>query len=708
MPDLLFEIGTEELPSWYVTQGREALASGVSALLSEARIGFESLRSFGTPRRLAVIVSGVAQNSDRVLERRRGPAESAGYGVDGQLSKAALAFAAAAGVAPESLTVEETERGRYLFATREVGGQPVREILPSLLGRVVTELPAPRKMRWADVDAQFVRPVAWLVALLDGEVLPVEAAGQQAGRSTFGHRFLAPGALELATPSEYERALEEAQVMPAEEERRAETWRQVGEVAGREGLKPLPNEELLSEVANLVEMPVPVLGAFDDDYLELPEEVLVTVMIHHQRYFPLRFQDGRLANRFVSISNNRVPDESVIRSGYEKVLDGRLHDAAFFWRSDRAKSLSQHAWDLSGIQFHKELGSMADKVSRVGDTARRLAVRLKLPESAKDVLEQALPVFRADLGTDMVFEFPELEGVMARAYALAEGLSPEVGQALEDGVRPKGPEDGLPVSDAGALLSIADRADKLIGFFAVGRRVTGSADPYGLRRDALALVRVMTARGWALAPRELLEVASEPYRGGRVVVDGKVLAEVEAFLWDRLASLLSTEGMSVQQVRAATAGGPAFITAAHRAHLLKALERESGFPELLTLYKRAANLAEKAPVGTAVDVGLFATELERPLFESVTRAREGVGELLDLARENLGSWDPGRDQPGQLPALGAAMAKVLDMKEPLDRFLDNVLVMVDDEAVRENRLTLLREVRDSLRPLGHLEELTGG
>lgn len=706
MPDLLFEIGTEELPSWYVTQGRDALVAAAGSAFDNARLSYRSIRGFATPRRLAVLVEGLAARSERRSEKRRGPPESAAF-QDGQPTRAALGFAETNGVDAHELTVEDTDRGRYVFATREVGDVAAADLLPAILGALVENLPAPRKMRWGEVATAFVRPVAWLVALLDEQVIELEVAGQTSGRRTRGHRFLAPDDIDLARPDDYLPALRDAYVLADVEERAGATWDAVVSAAAAQGLEPVADDALLAEVTSLVEAPFAVLASFDEGYLELPDEVLATVMIHHQRYFPVTRENGPLAARFVSVSNNKVPDPAIIRDGYEKVLAGRLYDARFFWNADRAKTLSQHAWALSGIQFHSSLGSMADKVARVDDTARSLAEVLDLNADEQEALDQALPIYRADLGTGMVFELPELEGVMARAYASAEGLAEIVGQALEDGVRPKGPDDRLPVSRVGAVLSTADRLDKLLGFFAAGKRGSGSADPFGLRRDALGLVRILNSQGWEQTPAVLLEAAARSYGKASVSVDEQVMAGVEKFLWDRVASLLAEEGLDVHTVRAARADGPPVIVAARRAHLLRALSSEPEFPSLTRLYKRAANLGDRAPEDLPINPKLFEVAEEAPLNRALPLARKGIAGLMEIARRSLAPWDLGRSPNGRLESLESALAQVLLLKEPLDAFLDNVLVMVDEDGLRRNRLALLREVRDTFRPLGTLEELEG-
>lgn len=707
MATLLFEVGTEELPSWYVTQGREALADLLVERLAGARLAHGAVASFATPRRLAVRVVGVAEASERRVERRRGPAASVAFGEDGVPTKAGEGFARGQGVAPEALQVEETEKGAYVFAEVETGGVPVHEVLPALLEGVVRDLPAPRKMRWGDVqDVTFVRPIAWLLARLGEEILPVSVAGLEAGGVSRGHRFHAPGGVEVTGADGYVDALRDARVLVDPVERREATVRAIEAVAAAEGLTPVWDGALLDEVIDLVEWPVAILGRFDARYLALPDEVLATVMIHHQRFVPLRSEDGAIADRFVGISNTEVTDPAVVRAGYEAVLDGRLYDARFFWDADKGKTLAQHAWALDGIGFQKELGSMADKVTRLGEVAGGVADALGLPADAREALDAALPLFRADLATDMVYELPELEGVMARAYAREEGQPEAVAQALLDGVRPVAPGAELPEGAAGAVIAAVDRADTLLGFFALGKRPTGSADPFGLRRAAGALARIAVSQAWHLPLRDLLELVAAGYDEGPVTIDGGVLAEVEGFIWDRAASLLAEEGVGVTQVRAAVAGHPSVVLAARRAHLLQALAGSEPFAQLQELYKRAANLAENASEGVAVDPERFEAPEAEALHARLADARAGVDALMAGLAEQLPAWALGSG-PVAVPDPSGALPSVLALKDPLDRFLDDVLVMVDDLAVRANRLALLREVRDVLRGLGALEELAG-
>lgn len=622
MATLLFEIGTEELPSWYVTQGREALELLTRERLEAAGLAYEGLKGFATPRRLAVQVAGLADTSPVRELLQRGPAASAAFDASGAPTKAAVGFARANGVDPSELFVQETEKGAYVFFRKRVGGEAARDLLPPLLAALVRDLPAPRKMRWGEVETPFLRPVAWLVALLDDAVLPVTAAGVTAGRTTRGHRFLREAPVALEHAEAYEGALERAAVIADPEKRRAATLRAACEAAQQGGLELVCDPELLDEVANLIEIPVAILGSFDERYLSLPDEVLATTMIHHQRFFPTRRPGGSLAPSFVGVSNNDVPDKAVVRRGYEGALNPRLFDASFFWEADRSRSLSQHAWGLSGIGFHKGLGTVADKVARTHVAATALAKLVGLEEPERAALEGALPVFKADLSTQMVGELPELEGVIGRAYALAEGYPPEVAAVLEHGVRPVKAGGPLPSSRAGAVLALADRLDKLLGFFALKQRPSGSADPFGLRRDALAVARILNAQGWRVPLGEFVRTAAAGLaEAKKPPLTDEVIAEVEAFIWDRVTGLLEAEGVRPALARAVIADGPPVITAARRAHLLRALSADPEFAQLLQLYKRAANLAKQGAEDADINPKRFSSPYEAPLYDAIPPPR---------------------------------------------------------------------------------------
>ena len=710
MPDLLFEIGTEELPDWYQEPAADALGRLLQTALTSAGVSHGAVTCYSTPRRLAVGIRDVAEVSTKRTEKRRGPPAAAGYDGDGQPTRAARGFASANGVPVEELTVESTGRGDYLYALVETGGEDTAALLPGLLARLVRELPAPRKMHWGEVEDAFVRPVAWLLARFGGDVVHFSAAGRDSGGTTRGHRFLADRELEVSGPAGYVPVLEEARVLADRAVRRQLVVDSVRALADRHGFTPDRQPALEDEVTGLVEYPFPLFGEFADGYLELPEQVLTTVLISHQRFFPLRRPDGTLAPAFIGVSGTEVPDTAVVRKGYEQVLEGRLHDAQFFWDADRQKSLAQHAWGLSGIGYQRELGSMADKVTRVGVLARELAAATGLDDEAAETLRAAVPLHRSDLATGMVFEFPELEGVMAEAYALAEGLPAPVALVLREGILPAGPHSPLPESAAGTVLAVAEKLEKLVGFMSIGRRPTGSADPFGLRRDGIGLVRLLNRSDWRLPAAELVNLAGPVFAGSGTEVGAEAAAEAVQFLGERLSGLLQEEGLPVRVIRAALGAGRPVTETSRRAHLLSALLHSADFGELAELYKRAANIAKEVEPGSEPKEDLLEAAEGKALHAALPDAEQAVTDLLDLTRATLTPWDVGSGPAGreELEAgIGEPLQRLLGLKEPLDDFLDNVHVLVDDRSVRRNRLRLLGRTRDVLQRLGDLSELEG-
>ncbi|WP_287418276.1 glycine--tRNA ligase subunit beta [Oceanithermus sp.] len=694
--NLLFEIGTEELPAAYVPRALADLERLAAERLEAARLSFEKIETYATPRRLALVVRGLPETSARVEEERRGPPERAAF-KDGQPTPAATGFARKAGVEVAELTVKDG----YVWARVVHEGEPAAHILPGLLAGLVRDLPAPKKMIWGAGDGPFVRPVRWLVARLDGEVLPVEVFNVAAGKTSRGHRFLAPGEVEVDAGS-YRDALYRAHVVADVAQRRERVVLEAATLALSEGYEAVLPEDLVEEVTHLVEWPVAVMGSFSQRYLELPDEVLATVMIQHQRFFPVRVPGERLTNRFIGVSGHQPPDLDVVRSGYEQVLEGRIYDAYFFWTEDLKTPLAKHHQKLAGINFQRGLGTMADKADRVREAAAGLAGRLPLDEN---VLREAAALFKADLPTQMVYEFPELEGVMARAYAEKQGIDARVARALEDAVRPTGPDAPLPETPEGALLAALDRADTLVGFFHLGKKPSGSADPYGLRRAAAGLVRILGRTGWDLPLEDVLKAAAAAYRARGLQVAPEAVAAARAFAEERLESLLTEAGLPTLAVRAAQKA-PSVYGQMLRARLIYELMQRPEFAELTRLYKRAANLASQSKSDREPDPARFETEEEARLFEALRPTRQAVAELLERGASLLPPWDPAAPLPQvDLTPLAEPLAQILALAGALDPFMDHVLVMVDDAAVRENRLALLRGVRDALGELGALELL---
>lgn len=688
MSKLLFEIGTEELPAFYVDEGRDALGQLLSERLNAARLSFDSIQLFSTPRRLAACVHGLATEQPRLETARRGPSIKAG-------EKAVQGFAKSLGLDPASLTQQDG----YFYAQVVEEGQPAAQLLPELLAQVVRDLPANRKMRWGSItDCTFVRPVAWLVALLEDAVLPVQVAGLTAGRSTRGHRFLSPDTFDIISPTSYAEQLRAAYVLANQEERRAAVV-QAAEAALLAGQTLYHNDDLRDEIVNLVEYPVGFLGHYDQKYLALPDEVLAETMIVHQRYFPVK-QGDALTHAFVVISNNKVPDVSVPMVGYVKVLDGRLSDAKFFWDHDIAKPLTEHRQRLAGMAFQKGLGTLLDKADRVAQLSQTYAQQLQAQVAQ---VRQASGLFKADVASQMVYEYADLAGVMGRCYAEYAGVPAEVAQLLEDGTFPVTAEARLPRTLEAASLSLADRLDTLVGFFSVGKVPSGSADPFGLRRLGIGAVRVLAAFGIEVPVRDLLQLAADSYAQQGVTVSAESLDQLEAFLWDRFASLQDAAGYTPQQVRAARAVSDHFYAAAWRTALLSNMSGEADFADLAALYKRAANLSKDTEAGEVL-ANLAEKDSESALIAALPNLQSAVVALQAAAQATYRPWDLAEPAVAA-QSLEEAVRAVSAIKPLLDHFFTEVMVMVDQAEVRQNRLNLLAAVRDAVRGLAALEML---
>ncbi len=710
MPALLFEIGTEEIPTKDVQDAKEALARLVAEGLDAAQIDYGKIKRFATPRRIAIYIPELAAKSRIRFEKRRGPPVSEAIDDQGNYKKAALAFAEANNIEAKALRQEETEKGSYMVASIAQGSVNSQDVLRNLLKDVIEEIPATRKMRWGNNGIAFTRPIRWFCAMLDTEIIDFQCVSLESSNLTYGHKFLSNDAIALNQASDYLEVLAEHHVLADVEQRRSITWQAVQKTAQDNDLRSVYDKQLLDAVTNLVEYPFPILGSFDPNYLDLPEGVLITVMIHYQRYFPLRDSKGNLAPYFVSISNNKVEDESVLKQGYEQVLKGRLYDALFFWKSDRRKSLSQHAWGLSGIRFEKDLGTIADKVSRISESALRLADFLEIAEEDQALLQAALPIFRADLNTQMVFELPELEGVMAKAYALEEGISSEVADILEQGIRPRSSSSWLPTTKAAAILAVCDRLDTLLGFFAVGKRPRGSADPFGLRRDGQAVARILNNQGWPITLEQLCELVAESYNEA-IDISEETQQKVIDFVWHRVRNLLSEESIRPALVSAAIEDKPPIILAARRSHLLETLSKQEDFNDLLSLYKRAANITSNSTINPEdlqeINAKRFESGFEHELYSAIHESEGALERLFHNVNQQLTPWDLGQGPINQLQNLEEDLNAVITMKAPLDDFFDNVMVNVENDKIRRNRLSLLTKAREVLKQLGELEMVEG-
>lgn len=669
---LLFEIGMEECPARFIDAAMVDLQELARQAFLAHRLQWEAMHAYATPRRLTLYVDGLATRQTDLEDKVKGPPAKAAYDEAGAPTRAAIGFAAGQGVPVESLQVEETPGGAYVVAIKREPGRPAIDVLPEILTGIVLNLRFPKSMRWGEGSLRFARPIRWLVALFGDDEVPFEIEGVTAGRSTWGHRTLADMPITLTGPDEYvERLKGEGKVMVDVEARRAEVWRQVQAVAESVGGRVEGHDELLKEVTHLLEWPTALYGSFDADFLAVPEEILTTTMKEQQKYFPVYGPDGKLMPLFVTVRNGDDTALDVVRAGNEKVLAARLQDAKFFFEEDLKVPLADRVEGLKSVLFQEQLGSVYDKVERVRRIVDRAGAALN--DDQRRQLDRAAYLAKADLLTQVVYEFPELQGTMGGRYARHFGEEEEVATAIEEHYLPRHAGDRLPQSVVGALLSIADKIDTIVGCFGVGLLPTGSTDPYALRRQALGIIRIMLSHELSITLRELVDMALAEYAA--IVPDHKATAAaVMEFFAGRLKNLLLEQGLRVDLVDAALGLGVDDVRAAvGRATALNRAAETDGFADQTAAFHRAANLAGKGR-GDEVDPALFETDEERELWETV-RALEGEVR----ARADAGEFE-------------AALRSLAGVRGAVDAFFQSVLVMAKEERVRENRLALLKNV----------------
>jgi glycyl-tRNA synthetase beta chain len=649
VPELLLEIGCEELPARAAPGALAQLGARTSALLQELRLGGGAPRLFGTPRRLGVWVADVAERQPDTEEWVRGPARGAAFDAEGRPTPAALGFARAQGVAVADLAVRAVGDREYVFALRRSPGRPALAVLGERLPALVTGLEFPKSMRWGSLDIRFGRPIRWLLALLDDEVVPFTLGEVRSGRVSFGHRSLHPGAVEVARPADYPAALAAAGVV-ADPEERARRIRDGCRRAAAGVGRPRTDPDLLAEVTWLVEHPYPFLGSFPEEALAVPEPVLVEVMRVQQRYFPVEAEDGRLLPRFCGVRDGDGEHLAQVVAGNERVLRARFADARFFYEEDRRRPLAERAGELHRVLFAEGLGTLADKAARLAELATHL-----LPAGG-EALRRAALLCKADRLTHLVTEFPELEGTMGAHYAERDGEPAEVVAAIAEHVLPRAAGGELPRSERGRALALADRLDNLAGHFLAGHAPTGSQDPFGLRRQAIAALRILA--DWELDLGEAAAFAMRLY--GR----DDALPDLLAFLRARLRGLMEEAGHRYDAVEAVLAKPEWRVPVLWgRLRELEALLASPLAADVLTVYRRAANLSAKLEGDAAVDPELLATDEERALWRALQQAQ-------------------GRPHAEAVAGLRPA----------LDALLERVLIMAPERELRRNRLALLAAV----------------
>ncbi|KAA6187481.1 glycine--tRNA ligase subunit beta [Thiohalocapsa marina] len=673
---MLVEIGTEELPPTALKRLSEAFADQLSTQLTEQRIGHGNLERFAAPRRLAVIIQDVQVRQPDQETLRRGPALAAAFDAQGQPSKAALGFARSCGVEVDALDREQTDKGEWLCFRQQATGERTLTLLPALVEAALGRLPIPRRMRWGDGDAEFVRPVHWVCGLLGAEPVPGRVLGLDIGTGSRGHRFHHPDRVQIPRPEAYAEALRAASVEPSLELRRQAIREQVLQLAASvHGHADLP-DDLLDEVAALCEWPTALLGRFDADFLQVPAEVLIETMQKNQKYFPVFDDTGALMPWFITIANIRSRDPDLVRAGNERVIRPRFADARFFWEQDRKTPLADRRDALGSVVFQHKLGSLLDKSRRVAGLSRHIAGLLDYDQ---DEAERAAELAKCDLVTAMVGEFASLQGTMGRYYAQHDGERPGVVAAMEEQYLPRHAGDRLPTSDAGRTLALADKLDTLVGIFAIGQRPTGVKDPYGLRRAAIGVLRILIETPLALDLKDLLWQAAFGYRG--VVEAEDAVTQVFDYMMERLPGYYGDMGVAAEVVDAVLSLGPQVPSDIDRRILAVAAFRQLEAAEALSAAnKRIRNILKKSGDGIAADIDTTVRP-EGLQEEAERRLAQGVEQM----RARLAPMHAAQDYEGMLRTLAG-------LREDVDQFFDQVMVMTDDAELRRNRLALLRSL----------------
>ena len=683
--DLLLEIGCEELPASFVDAALRALPDLLKKRLSDLRLTHGAIRPLGTPRRLAVLIAGVAERQPDLEEEVTGPPVKAAF-KDGAPTKAAEAFASKIGGTVADLRRVETPKGEYLVGTRREAGKLASALLPEALAQIATAIPFRKSMRWGAGDFAFGRPIHWIITLFGEDVLDVEVAGVKSGRVTYGHRFLAPGALTITSAGAYVDALRGAHVLVDTEERARVMRDRLLEAAKGAGGTLIEDDFLIEENLSLVEEPHVIVGGYGEEFLELPERVIVAVAKGHQRYFNVRGPDGKLLPKYLSVVNTAEKPEN-IRRGNDRVMRARLSDARFFYREDLKVPLAERRTKLAGIVFQKRLGTVLGKAERIERLARELGLLLQLPEPTIMAAVSGAHVAKCDLVSLMVGEFPELEGEMGRAYALAQGTSPDVADVIREHYQPKGAQDATPPSDAGALVSIADRLDTIVGCFAIGLTPTGAADPYGLRRACLGILRTVLDRGFDLRISDAFRAAYDGYGGVSLDLGpGELGDKLGDFFTERLRGLLEAKLPSDAVAAALPVASDRPIDARARATALAGLDAETR-ARVGEVFKRATNIAAGAPAGEPTPPRVEDHASERAVHDGYLAL---AAKLVDLRR--------GGDHAGSL-------REVASFAPLLHRYFLDVYVMTDDIPVRENRLRLMRAISETCATIARLELL---
>ena len=689
MNELLYEIGVEELPSGYIHPAAEALKDGVLSRLSGLGVTFGDVSAYATPRRLALSIKNLPDTRPQRTVKHYGPPAKAAYDSNGALTRAGAGFAKSKGVDASTLKTEKTDKGEYLCVEIQEGGEPLRDILADTLSQVTLSLSFPKSMTWGNGGVSFARPIRWVVAVFGGKPVEMTVGGINAGAMTTGHRFMSSGQIGVTGREDYLSSLRENSVLADVEERKRTILSQAKAQAEKHGASLVEDDELLETVAYITEWPVPLWGSFDKEFLALPEELLVTTMKHHQKMFAVKGADGKVTNGFIGVSNTATPNADAIVAGYRRVLRARLSDAKFFFDEDRKKPIGYFNDKLKDAVYQKKLGTMADKAKRVTALAEYIT-GVAAPES-KDVAIRSAELCKFDLTTQMVFEFPELQGVMGREYARHSGEAEEVCLAIYEHYLPKGAGGELPSTLAGAIVGVADRMDSIVGCFGIGLIPSGAQDPFALRRNALGIIQlVFNKLTRPVSLGALIDMAVEGYGGKLDMKPAEIKEKVQEFFAGRLKSLWMQGGAPHDVADAALSSGFDDLEDANlKAGAVTELKKRDFFEPLAVTFKRVANISG-GHVAKAISPELFEKPIEGELFGEIEKVEKSVLPLI-ASKEYL-----------------KALERISDLRPVVDRFFDEVMVMAEDANVRDNRLSLLARLSGLFGKIADFSKIVAG
>lgn len=669
--ELFLEIGTEEIPAGFIPRAMAEMEAMITRELTAARLGFGEVRTVATPRRLALVVRDMPAMQPDAEVTATGPSKKAAFDAEGKPTKAAEGFARGQGVDVSALKIVETEKGEYLAVTKLETGRPTHELLAEILPTLVANIPFKKSMRWGNQDVRFARPIHWIVALFDGVVVPFTFGSIESGSISRGHRFMANTSFPVRDFNHYLEECERHFVIVDPERRKETIRRETHRVAKASGGHLLPDEELLEQVTYLVEYPSAVLGTFSKDFLVVPKEVLITSMRSHQRYFSIVDESGRLMPCFITINNTLSEDPTVVIKGNERVLRARLSDARFFFDEDQKVSLEQRVEMLKKVVYQQKLGTSFEKMERFKALAEGLADRLN--PAVKAWAGRVAWLCKADLVSGMVVEFPEVQGIMGREYALLEGVEPEIANAIAEHYQPVQAGGELPASDTGAFVSIADKLDTICGCFGVGLIPTGAADPYALRRATIGIISIILDKGYRLSLPDLIGTSLELLAAKLTRPKEQVQADVLEFFRGRFVNLLGNDYPGDVVDAAVSAGFNDLVDVAARIKALAEFKSHPDFEPLTVAFKRVGNII-KGGTELPVDAALFQDPSESALYDAFRQVKDAVD-----AKVAEGAW---------LDSLTCIAA----LRGAVDGFFENVMVMAEDQQVRNNRLALLTAI----------------